>query len=344
MSREVAIVGAGAAGAAAATMLNDLGTVTVFEAEDAVGGRSRTRARDGCQFEIGANYLTATDERVNALIEERIPAAELLELQGDVWTFDGAGTIEEGHGTDSRRLTCHEGLSRIPSALLETVSAELILETRIDALELTEGDWRIRDAEGQDHGIFDAVVLTPPAPLTADILGRSEWSHADCRNVREAIESVPYRPITSVALHYPFDIDRPWYAAVNDDGEHPISWIAREDAKPSHVPDGETVLLVQCSSEFTIESYDADTVDVVDRVSALTADLLDDERLAAPDWSEHHCWRYAVPEPGVSTAELDCAEDHDLYAAGDWVVGEDRLNGALRSGLQTGETVRDALE
>ena len=341
--RQVAVVGAGAAGAATATALADVADVTVFERHAAVGGRTCTRERDDCRYEVGANYLSPTDDAVGALLDDVLPDAERRAPDGAIWTFDASGAItpgDEERNATERRLTTVGGLATLTERILRAADAEVVLETRIDALERADGDWRVRDGRDRDRGTFDAVVLTPPSPLTADLLGRSEWQHPDCRDVREAIESVPYRPIASVVVHYPFELDRPWYALVNDDREHDVGWLAREDRKPGHVPDGESVLLVQCSSDFTVEHFEADPVAIVDAVSDRTADLLDDERLAAPDWSDFQSWRYAVPEAGVDPEPLTSAAEHDLYFAGDWVVGEDRINGALRSGLETGERLR----
>lgn len=350
MDRRVAVVGAGAAGAATATVLADAVDVTVFEKDAAVGGRSCTRERNDCCYEVGANYLTPADDAVADLIDESVPADDLVELDGTIRPFDGDGNVREtdGEGADEsrsgdRRLTCTDGLARITDHLLAFAGVEARTDTRIDALARGDDDWHLVDGSGEDQGRYDAVVLTPPAPLAADLVGRSEWSHADGLSVREAFASVPYRPIASAVLHYPFELDHGWYALVNDDREHPLGWIAREDEKPGQVPDGETLLLAQCSSAFTREHYGEDPAAVVEKVSYLVAGLLDDERLADPDWTDHHCWRYGVPEDGVDPGPLARAADHDLYAAGDWVVGEDRLNGALRSGLRTGNAVREDL-
>lgn len=343
MTHQVAVVGAGAAGAAAATVLADDVDVRVFEKESRVGGRSRTHERGDCRYEVGANYLTPADEDVVALIETDVFEDCLLELDDTIRHFDGDGTVGASGNTGSRHLTCTDGLAQVPARLLKHVDVEPTLDTEVASLERGDNEWTIRDDTAEILGTFDAVVLTPPAPLAADLLGRSAWPHEDCRALREAIESVPYRPIASVVCHYPFELDVDWYALVNDDREHPLGWIAREECKLGHVPAGETVLLVQCSSDFTIDHYGADPDEIVQKASDLVAGLLGDERLAEPDWTDHHCWRYAVPEDGVDPERLDCATDHDLYVAGDWVVGEDRMNGALRSGLATGEAVRDDL-
>lgn len=78
MTLRVAVVGAGLAGLAAATRLREGGaTVTVHEAEDHVGGRARTVARNGYLFDVGALTLSPAYRRTIALMGD-VGAADLL--------------------------------------------------------------------------------------------------------------------------------------------------------------------------------------------------------------------------------------------------------------------------
>jgi predicted NAD/FAD-dependent oxidoreductase len=79
MTREVAVVGAGAAGAGAAYVLDDAdATVTVFEKSRGVCGRAATRRREGCRYDHGANYIKSGDDRVDELLTEDLDAAAAL--------------------------------------------------------------------------------------------------------------------------------------------------------------------------------------------------------------------------------------------------------------------------
>jgi len=77
-------------------------------------------------------------------------------------------------------------------------------------------------------------------------------------------------------------------------------------------------------------------------LSVLTAALLNDDRLADPDWTDHQHWRYSQPEGDVDHETLARGADHDLYFAGDWVAEEGRLHSAVRNGLETGTEIADA--
>lgn len=344
MPASVAIVGAGAAGSAVAYALREADvSVTVLEERSDVGGRAAGGHRDGCAYELGANYLTDDDERVSVLVTETLPTDGLVDIAEPVWTFDREGTIAEGDDIDDHKWTYRTGLDGLTERLLDAADAAVNREVRVEYLERADHRWRVVDAAGQDRGRYDAVVMTPPAPQTADLIGQSPWSHADSRPLRQAIETVPYRPVLSAVLHYPFDLDRPYYALVNADDAHDVGWIAREECKPGHVADGESVLLVQMAPDWSAERFGDDPEAVVADAADHAAALLDDDRLRNPDWTDHHAWRYALPNAAADPDELDRAADHDLYFAGDWVAGEARLHAAVRSGLETGERVASAL-
>ena len=71
LERDVAIVGAGPSGLAAATELRKAGlSVAVLEARDRVGGRTWTNTIDGASLEIGGQWVSPDQESLIALIDE----------------------------------------------------------------------------------------------------------------------------------------------------------------------------------------------------------------------------------------------------------------------------------
>ena len=75
----VVIIGAGPAGLTAAYDLGKRGaSVTVFEADDIVGGISRTVERDGWRFDIGGHRFFTKVARVEALWHEILPAEDFM--------------------------------------------------------------------------------------------------------------------------------------------------------------------------------------------------------------------------------------------------------------------------
>ena len=340
---EVAIVGAGAAGAAAAYALDDSAAVTVFEKSTGVCGRAATRHEAGCHYDYGANYFKDEDPEVTTLVTEVLDTGGLVEIDEPVWTFDGDGEISEGRDSDERKWTYREGIDRLAARIFDEMDASVELRTRIETIAREDERWRLTDTDGEDLGTFDAVLLTPPAPQTATLVRDAEWESDLRTELADAIDRVPYRTTLTAVLHYPFEIDLPYYALVNTEGEYDIGWLSREECKPGHVPDGESLLIVQMAPRWSNERYAESTERIASAVADATADLLDDDRLAEPDWVDSQGWRLAQPDDAVDGDVLDRATDHDLFVAGDWVAGEGRVHLALRSGLEAGERMATQL-
>ena len=342
MTDEVAIVGAGAAGAGAAYALRDADVdLTVFEKSRGVCGRAATRRKNGCTYDHGANYVKSDDDRVSDLLTEVLDDDGLVDIEEPIWTFDGDGEISEGRDADEHKWSYEAGITQLGKRLFAETDAAIEHGIRVAEPVREDDGWRLRDDGGSDLGAFDAVLLTPPAPQTSDLFGSANWEHRLCRELRRKTATVPYRTIVSAVLHYPFEIDLPYYGLVNTDKEHHIGWLSREDCKDGHVPDGESLLVVQMANDWSVEHYDVGTTELTDAVSDLVADLLDDDDLAVPDWTDSQFWRYAQPEGSIEDGVLEKAASHDLYFAGDWVAGEARVHAALRSGLETGERMSE---
>jgi predicted NAD/FAD-dependent oxidoreductase len=344
MTPKLAVVGAGSAGAAAAYALRDSPVdVSVFEKSQGVCGRAATRRKDDCTYEYGANYLKPDDERVTQLVTEELPSDGLVDIDAPIYAFERDGGIGEGRDSDDHKWTYEAGITQLAKRLFAETDAAVHNGVRVATLNRERDGWGVVDADGTDHGHYDAVLLTPPAPQTADLLGGASWDHNDCRTVRRAVASVPYRTVVAGVFHYPFELDVPWYAAVNTDKAHDIGWLAREECKAGHVPDGESLLLVQMNEGWSVANYDTHPDQLLGEMAQRVAHLVDDDRLTDPDWTDYQHWRYAQPEDTVDRGLLDDTADHDLYFAGDWVAGEPRLHAAVRNGVETGERIGAAL-
>ena len=351
------VVGAGLAGAGIADALREEPvSVTVLEKSRGVGGRAATRRRDGCHYDHGANYIKDSDERTRELLES-LGNDGLADIDAPVWPFAADGTISESERPEAHKWTWEAGITQLAKRLFGRTDADIRKETRVDTIQRDAAGWSLTDTDGSTHGPFDAVVLTPPAPQTADLLRATEITDSDAHSdvdadgdadatlsaAAAAVDSVPYRTIRAVMLHYPFEIDRPYYALVNDDHGHDIGWLARESCKPGHVPDGEELLVVQMAPDWSTETYDQPLDSIGEEVAQKVATLVDDARLESPDWSDDQGWRYALPDAGVDTAAVEPLASYGLYVAGDWVVGEGRAHKALWCGVNVGERLAAAV-
>jgi hypothetical protein len=348
---DLAIIGAGVAGLGAAYALRGAG-VTVYERRETPGGRAATRRRGDCLYDVGANYLKSEDGGVNRLVRT-LGTEDLVDVPEPVWTFDREGAIEPGDDPDEHKWTYRDGVAELGGRLQAAADAEWRFGTAVAAVrEDGEGDeWLVETETGRES--YDAVLCTPPGPVTADLLGGADVEGGDGGGDRgdaraalaEAAAAVPYRHVDSVALHYPEPLDRPWYGLVNGDHEHAVGWVSREECKAGHVPDGESLLIAQMGPEWSAERADADRDAVVAEAADLVADLLDEDRLADPDWTDLARWRHALADDAADPRPVARAADRGLFVAGDWVTGgPSRLHSSLRSGLDAAAAVAESAD
>lgn len=336
---DLAIVGGGVAGAGVAFALRATDhRVEVFERAASLGGRTTARQRDGCTYDPGANYLKAVDPQVNRVVTQTLDTSGLVDVQSPVWTFDETGTIAPGDDRDDHKWTYETGLSTLVERLLASTSASVSSSTPVTHLDGVGDEWDLYQ-EAESLGRFDRVVLTPPAGQTASLLAASGWRSPLKHRLVTALEAVPYRPVVSAILHYPFRIDQPYYALVNTDGAHAISWLSREEEKDGHVPSGESLLIVQFAPAASARQLNSPAETVCAEAGRAVAALLDDERLATPDWTDCVRWHQALVDESVASEPISDAAEADLWFAGDWIPGEARVHAALQSGLDTGRTL-----
>ncbi len=337
---EIGVIGAGAASAAATHVLSETtdAEITVFEKSGGLCGRAATRRRDGRYYDYGANYVKDDDERVVELLTETLDDEGLVAIDEPIYVFDESGDVSEGRDTD-RKWSYDEGLTQIAKRLFGGTEATIHRRTRIETIHRDSEQWRLTDSDGETYGPFDLLLCNAPAPQTETLLENAEWD-ADIRETLvDAVGDVEYRTIWTAVLGYEFELDVPYYGLVNTDKNHEIGSISREECKGGHVPEGESLLIVQASPEWSVEHYDDLAEDNVTELANMAADIVGEQRVRDPVWTDHQGWRYALPENGVATGPLDSAADDGLYCLGDWVPGEARLHAALRNGLDTGEQV-----
>jgi len=349
---EIAVVGAGAAAAAATFVLDDANAtvdVTVLEKSGGLCGRAATRRHGELTYDYGANYVKSDEERVAHLLTERLDDDGLADIsaapEGRVYTFDEDGAVSPGRESDTQMWSYRAGLTQIAKRLFGRTDADIHRRTRVETLrrDPESATWMLVDTDGNTWGPFDAVLLNPPAPQTADLLQTAEWASPVRDSLLEAVDSVEFRTIWTAVLHYPFELDLPYYGLVNTDKAHEVGWLSREECKPGHVPAGESLLVVQANPDWSVEHYDDDPGENVAALAAHAADIVGDDRLADPDWTDHQGWRYALPDAGAPADPLVDARAEGLYCAGDWVVGEARVHAALSNGLDVGEAIATEL-
>ncbi|MEM6783107.1 MAG: FAD-dependent oxidoreductase [Bacteroidota bacterium] len=346
----LAIVGAGAAGLAAAYALRDASlSVTVFEKSRGPTGRAATRGRHGVRYDHGANYAKPErDSWAHRLLRDALPDDDLVEITNPVWPFEANGVLhpEKAHHDDAPKLTYRDGLSRLGKLLAAAAKADLCTQTRVERVARRADGWQLFDADGAHLGTFEAVLLTPPGPQTRDLLAASDLGDEDLRKrLVDAVGEAAYTSQFALVLAFEGDLDRPSkdgvtpYGLVDTSRSFPVAWLSFENDKPGHVPDGQTVLVAQMGDAWTRTHYDADRAALFDRARPYLETLLSTQ-LPEPTWTDTQRWRYALP---TTAADLDALAEgaaHGLFFAGDYLAGQGRVHRALETGRDAAEHIQ----
>jgi hypothetical protein len=132
---------------------------------------------------------------------------------------------------------------------------------------------------------------------------------------------------------------RPYYALVNTDKRHPISWLAWEHEKDAErVPAGAGLLLAQMAPAYSTQHMQATDEEIVRDTARLVAELIQEE-LPKPVFSDVQRWSYGLPSQKANGDLLNVRTmPQHLAFAGDAFVGG-RLHLALEHGITVGHQI-----
>ena len=366
----IAIIGAGCSGLAAAHTLQDAGyTVTLFEKNDDVGGRATTGKRDGFIYDYGAQYIKGGSPASEHLVTERFRSEDLIDIGKPVWIFDGQGRIQEGDPVQNAdpKWTYRNGLVTFARKMAEGLDvrfgvhvARIVQLITMDELsepefymsswprtnlggryfQLRTSGWSFSAAREYLQEVFDQLLITLPASQAIELIDANLVSY----DLREVILSIllraRYNPLLSVTLGYETrPSTRPYYALVNTDKAHPISWLAWEHEKSAErVPRGAGLLIAQMAPQYTLDHWDRPDSEIVEDVQKLVAALIH-EPLPEPIFTDVQRWRYALPVAKANADVLNAIVlPHGLAFCGDGFVGG-RVHLALEDGIRVAHQV-----
>ena len=300
----VAIIGAGIAGLACATALQQAGfQVSLFDKSRGPAGRMSTRRGEGWQCDHGAQYFTARDPDFRAEVARWEAAGVAGQWAAAVGAFDADGSLSACAATER-----FVGIPRMtaPAAWL---ASDLTMHTgvAISALRLEQAGWRLHgQGDWAPACHYDALVLAVPAPQAAPLL-------RDVAPLQAALAgAAAMESCWAMMLQYPAPLALGFEAAFVNGGA--LRWVARDSGKPGR--SGRESWVLHASAEWSEAHVDDDAASVAaDLLSAFAA-------LGGPapqSWSTHR-WRYARAAQ-VRNEVCVWVDGQGLGLCGDWLNG-----------------------
>ena len=286
----MAIIGAGMAGLACASRLARAGLAPIiFDKGRGIGGRMATKRIEQMQFDHGAQYITAHDDR-------------FAEALGDLQTKGAAAKWDDGSGRP--RFVGVPGMSGLPRAMSEGFDIRQLAQVSAICRETTY--WTVQVGEEIHH--VDQVVITVPAPQLAGLLGQDHPFVVQAADVR-------FTPC--LTLMAAIDAPAPYVSRRDDAG--PLAWIAHNSSKPGRPQGQATAWVAQASPAFSAQYLEDDPAAVIARMLPLLCDQLSVAANQVIHASAHR-WRYARVTAPLGQPFLHHAKS--LYAGGDWCIGQ----------------------
>lgn len=338
------IIGAGISGLATAYTLHNQAPhidISCIEKSRGVGGRAATRRREGAIFDHGAQFFRTSDEHQLDFFRNALDASQLIDITKPVWTFTHDNLIAVGDSTQNNapKLVYRSGINTL-GKLLTPPSLSLHFQQRIHHIVQSDRVIHCFDEHNTTIATGDAILFTPPAPQTIDILRASTIDTHIGATLIDALQPATYRPCISITMAFAQHVDLPFYALVNSDRSHDISWLAFEhDKDASRAPAGQSLITIQLAPAASRTHWD-DTIETLTTHYVPVIEKLLDRTLSTPLWADRQGWRYALPDGKANTHLLQMYEQsHGLYFAGDALSGLGRVHLALQSGFDVAQRI-----
>jgi predicted NAD/FAD-dependent oxidoreductase len=297
---DVAVIGAGVAGLAAANAASQRGfNVLVLDKSRGVGGRAATRRIHEQPVDHGAQFFTCRSEEFANKVREWIDAGLCREWIPSPWLWRESG-VSRSNPASHPRFCCPEGMTALSKH--ESKNLELLRETQIVSGRPSAEGWELLTKGGETISAR-TVISTAPAPQTLGLFG----SH-----IRESnpVRTISYAPCFSFVMEL-HGVKTEWSAL---QCEHPvISWIANDATRrDSTTPNG--LFVIHTSPEFSQANLERTPAELAGQVSAALVEI------CGPEFSEAevvhaHRWRYAKVRNPLPGSCLEIAEN--LLFAGD---------------------------
>jgi predicted NAD/FAD-dependent oxidoreductase len=312
----VAIIGAGISGLAAGRKLRQRGIETlIFEKSRGVGGRCATRRVGDFFWDSGATSVLPRGKALERVMLEELPKEDLVTVDRRIGIHENL-RIRPGDSNRSvgNRYCYRNGINTLAKLLAEGLQVQF--GTEIESLN------EVREGVEINHERFDYVIVTSPIPQASLLL----WS----AGVRRPLANVRYRSCISIMLGYEVALpDLPYFALIDPDQSHPLTWVSLESLK---VPGRPSTVVAQMNRSFSRRAYDRTDDELVAGVLPYMEALLG-EPFALPITSSVMRWKYSQPESTALFEEVNPIGSRILLAS------DGLLGGHLEDSFETGERV-----
>ena len=321
---DVLIIGAGMAGLAAASVLENNGMqVMVVDKGRNVGGRMSSRQIGPGLADHGAQFFTVRDPAFEAIVNDWLEQGVVF-----VWSHGFSdGSLETAPKEGNARYAARGGMGQLARHIAGNLR-DVRLRTPIATATCDDKGWILQDEDGQLY-MGTALLLTAPVPQSLQIL--DEGATVLARDDYLTLSGIEYAPCLTGIFLIDGAVTLPYPGAIQRKDAH-TAWISDNHEKGIS-PDAVTIT-VQASEDYSVQMWSAPDARVL---SALRTDMeiyLRDG--ATVREAQLKRWRYSRPVNPLDVQVFVADNDPPLLFAGD-AFGGPRVEGAVLSGIAAAE-------
>ena len=318
---EVAIIGAGVTGLAAASRLSPR-NYRIFEKSRGPGGRLASKRMDAVRADIGAQFFTVRDHRFQVAVDSAVAAGFVTQWQPNMGTFrDHQPIASPDH---QARFVGHPYMNSLGRFLSQDI--EIQTESRVQTIE-PDGDLFRLILTSQETLTADCVLVTAPVDQMVAMLQHFDVDQLGSRFAMD--------PTWTTVL----SVEEPLRGSAGESfdalfgGDHPLfDFIAVENSKPGRQSN---FIVVHATPEWSTQHLESDPAEI----SELIREALSETFQVTTQAKLSHRWRYARPTNPKFTAQKGIYQvSPNLWVAGDYLAGG-RVEGAYLSGLEAAERI-----
>lgn len=315
----------------------------IFEKKPFLSNRANTISIGNNLIDNGANYLATSDPNVLELIFDKLDSSELIEIQKWVFPFDQNGKIDY----DKEKAKTHNGLKKLNyKSGIANLSKLLIKGTQFKKYEIIYSKKVTHIQKNSPYcyqvfsneeilGEYHALIFSTPTPDLLKILMKSKIF--DEFDYPTLLLKNQYKTIYSLSIGFQGLEDLEFYALINIDRKHRLSWVSIENDKQGHVFDKDTLVIgVQSSHDFSLEmeSKKYDEKQIIEGIKTAIYELLPFLKEKKICFEILKKWKNALPGNALDSDIIDKLKNKNIFVLGDGLLGKGRLDFCLKTGME----------
>jgi renalase len=352
-NKKIAVIGSGVSSLSFIFSFkqSDKFSVDIFERSRGLSGRCSTRQSNGFIYDNGANYISTKNPQVLNFLQNELNSDELITIKKWIFPFDKNSVINfnKNEAQNHNILTKYNyksGINIIGSLIYEKIKLKEVktfYSFNLEKLNKTEEGWELHSKDSK-YGYYDYIVFGTPAFNVAKVLKESNFSISEDQEFYKntllpKLKEVTYKKIYSLVIA--FDLgetyqEKNFYALINSDREHSISWVSIENEKEGRIPkdkNNSICLVIQMSDNFSNNFENADSQIVIDKIKENLFCLLPELKESQQIFANLKLWRLALPNNSIEENILKESYEKGFFIIGDSLIGKGRVDGAIETGF-----------